>query len=124
MTADALVRRAARMASRVKAELDVVGVETSGGTRPADCPATGDLREPAAEVGARWHEIQDGDPARAVARFAQEHQVTQIVIGSSQPSRWQELTGGGSSVTRVIGEAALLGIDVHVIAVRKEPPRR
>jgi hypothetical protein len=41
------------------------------------------------------------------------------VIGSSQRSRWQQLTGGGSNVTRVIREAGALGIDVHVIALRK-----
>jgi Osmosensitive K+ channel His kinase sensor domain len=52
-------------------------------------------------------------------RFAQQHQITQIVIGSSQRSRWQQLTGGGSNVTRVIREADPLGIDVHVIALRK-----
>lgn len=44
------------------------------------------------------------------------------MIGSSQRSRWQQLTGGGSNVTRVIREAGPLGIDVHVIALRKTPP--
>lgn len=39
--------------------------------------------------------------------------------GSSQRSRWQQLTGGGSNVTRVIREAGPLGIDVHVIALRR-----
>jgi two-component system, OmpR family, sensor histidine kinase KdpD len=116
---DALIRRAARMASRLKADLDVVHVAASDATRPADRPAIGKLRELATDVGARWHEIQDDDPARAIARFAQEHQITQIVIGSSQRSRWQQLTGGGSNVTRVIREADPLGIDVHVIALRK-----
>ena len=42
--------------------------------------------------------------------------------GSSQRSRWQQLTGGGSNVTRVIREADPLGIDVHVIALRKTAP--
>ena len=116
---DALIRRAARMASRLKADLDVVHVAASDATRPADRPAIGELRELATDVGARWHEIQDDDPARAIARFAQEHQITQIVIGSSQRSRWQQLTGGGSNVVRVIREADALGIDVHVIALRK-----
>src|SRR4029077_415284 len=77
---DALIRRAARMASRLKADLDVVHVAASDATRPADRPAIGKLREVATDVGARWHEVQDDDPARAIARFAQEHQITQIVI--------------------------------------------
>ena len=61
------------------------------------------------------------DPARAIARFAQEHQITQIVIGSSQRSRWQQLLRGGSNVKRIIDEAGPLGIDVHVIALPKVP---
>ena len=76
-----------------------------------------------ARAGMRY---KDDDPARAIANFAQEHQITQIVIGSSQRSRWQQLTGGGSNVTRIIKEAGALGIDVHVIALRKpsaaQPP--
>ena len=119
---DGLLRRAARMASRLKADLDVVHVETSDGTRPSDRPAIGKLRQLATDIGARWYEVQDDDPAKAIARFAQQHQITQIVIGSSQRSRWQQLTGGGSNVTRVIREAGPLGIDVHVIALRKAAP--
>jgi len=119
---DGLMRRAARMASRLKSDLDVVHVATSDGTRPGDRPAIEKLHKLAADVGARWHEIQGDDPARVIARFAQEHQITQIVIGSSQRSRWQQLTGGGSNVASVIREAGPLGIDVHVIALRKAPP--
>jgi two-component system, OmpR family, sensor histidine kinase KdpD len=115
---DGLLRRAARMASRLKAELDVLHVADSDATRPGDRTSIEKLGELAADV-ARWHEVQGDDPARAIAKFAQEHQITQIVIGSSQRSRWQQLTGGGSNVTRVIREAGPLGIDVHVMALRK-----
>jgi len=118
---DALVRRAARMAARLKGDLDVVHVTAGDATRPGEHRAVDKLRQLAADVGARWHEVEGDDPARAVAAFAQEHQITQIVIGSSQRSRWQQLTGGGSKVTRIIREAGALGIDVHVIALRKAP---
>ncbi len=85
-------------------------------------PTSSRTRELAADVGARWHEIQGDDAARAIASFARQHQITQIVIGSSQRSRWQQLTGGGSNVQRVIREAGAFGIDVHVIARREMPP--
>jgi two-component system, OmpR family, sensor histidine kinase KdpD len=65
--------------------------------------------------------VQDDDPARAIAAFARQHQVTQIVIGSSGRSRWQQLTSGGSKVTRLIREAGENGIDVHVIARADAP---
>jgi two-component system sensor histidine kinase KdpD len=118
---DGLLRRAARMASRLKADLDVLHVAASDATRPGDRKSTEKLHELAADIGARWHEVQGDDPARAIAAFAQEHQITQIVIGSSQRSRWQQLAGGGSNVGRVLREAGALGIDVHVIALRKAP---
>ena len=102
---DGLLRRAARMAARLKGELDVVHVAASDATRPGDRQSVEKLRQLTADIGARWHEVQDDNPARAIASFAQRNQITQIVIGSSQRSRWQQLTGGGSNVTRVIKEA-------------------
>ena len=119
---DALLRRAARMAARTKGELDVVHVASGEDPGPRDRAAIGALQVLAGDLGARWHGLHDPDPARALATFASEHHVTQIVIGSSQRSRWQELTGGGSVVRRVIREAGAVGIDVHVIARRHVVP--
>ena len=121
---DALLRRACRMASRLKGELDAVHVSVGDGSRREDSRAIDRLRELAADVGARWHQIEDDDPARAIAGFARKHQMTQIVIGASQRSWWQHLTGGGSNVQRVIREAGAFGIDVHVIARREPPPAK
>jgi two-component system sensor histidine kinase KdpD len=118
---DGLLRRAARMAARLKGELDVVYVASSDATRSGDKKALTKLEQLTADVGARWYEIPGDDPARSIARFAQEHQITQIVIGSSQRSRWQQLLAGGSRVKRIIQEVGPLGIDVHVIALHKAP---
>jgi two-component system sensor histidine kinase KdpD len=113
---DVLLRRAARMAARVKAPLSVVHV--SGGE--SDSKAQIDpLRQVASDVGARWYDVHDDNPARGLIDFARHHHITQIVIGSSRRSRWQELTGGGSIVRRVLQEAGSAGIDVHVIARRE-----
>jgi len=119
---DSLLRRAARIASRVKGELDVLHVMVGDVTRQADREAIDALRALTVDLGARWHEIQDHDPVRALTGFARDHQITQIVIGSSRRSRWRELLGGGSIVRRVIREAGAIGIDVHVIARRELPP--
>ncbi len=118
---DGLLRRAARMAARLKGELNVVHVAASDATRPEDHKSVKKLEQLTADVGARWYEVPGDDPVQAIGRFAQEHQITQIVIGSSQRSRWQQLLGGGSNVNRVLKEAGALGIDVHVIALHKAP---
>jgi two-component system sensor histidine kinase KdpD len=118
---DMLLRRAARIASRVKGEFDVVHVSGDESGRSGDKRALRLLQELATSLGARWHELHGDDPARAITGFAREHQITQIVIGSSQRSRWQEVMGGGSIVRRIIREAGAVGIDVHVIARRELP---
>jgi len=119
---DTLLRRAARIAARVKGELDVVHVIAVDGSRERDQKAIDSLHALSDDLGARWHELREEDPVRAIAGFARDHQITQIVIGSSQRSRWHELMGGGSIVRRILKEAGAVGIDVHVIARRQMPP--
>jgi two-component system sensor histidine kinase KdpD len=113
---DVLLRRAARIAARARGELDVVHVMGGDLSPTGNQRGIDSLRELTAALGARWHEIQDTDPAKALITFAREHQTTQIVIGSSRRSRWKKLVGPGSNVRRIIREAGSFGIDVHVIA--------
>jgi two-component system sensor histidine kinase KdpD len=117
---DVLLRRAARIAFRVKGKLDVVNVIAGDTGLPGDRQSTDGLRQLAADLGARWHEIQDDDPAQAVVDFARQHQVTQIVIGSVQRS-WWHITDAGPIVRKVIHEASACGIDVLIVARREEP---
>ncbi len=118
---DTLLRRAARIALRYKAELEVVHVVVgdtglSGDRRPID-----GLRELAAGLGAHWHEIQQDDPARAIVGFARQHEITQILIGHIQGS-WWHIAAGGPVLRRVIEEAGASGIDVLITARRPPPP--
>ena len=116
----ALIHRAARIAARVRADLDVLHVMPGDGCAPENRHRIEELRELTEDVGGCWFEAQDGDPAGAIAGFAQQHQITQIVIGASQRGRWRQLAGGGSNVARIIKAAGSVGIDVHVIA-RSQP---
>ena len=75
------------------------------------------LHKLADDLGAEWHVLNQEEPARALVDFAREHQVTQIVLGSSRRSRWEELTKG-SVVQRVLRFAGDCDVDVHVIARR------
>jgi two-component system sensor histidine kinase KdpD len=119
---DAIVRRAARMANRIKADLEVLHVRAGreAGRSPDDQLVA--LRQAVADVGAEWNEVRGDDPAQALYEFARRRHVTQIVIGSSQRSRWRELLGGGSLVRKVSRLAAPAAIDVHIIARRTAEP--
>ncbi|MDA8311759.1 MAG: universal stress protein [Actinomycetota bacterium] len=118
---DAVVRRAARMAQRTKGELVVLHVRDPEHEGEAEKRALAALQELAAGVGARWLEVDGDDPADAMVKVAADNQVTQIVVGATRRSRWDELTRG-SVVRKVLRAAAERGIDVHVIARRRTRP--
>jgi two-component system sensor histidine kinase KdpD len=114
---DAVVRRAAQMAASIDADLDVVHVAS----RDDGHGDLAQLRQVASDVGASWHQLHDEDLVGALIEFARGQHVTQIVVGASQRSRWQELISGGSTVQRVSRRAAQAGIDVHIVAPHEEP---
>ncbi len=68
-----------------------------------------------------WNEVRSDDPAQAIIDYARQGHFTQIVVGSSGRSRWQELRGGGSIVRKITQLAATAAIDMHVIARRDLP---
>ncbi len=113
--AEHVIRRASRMATRAKGELLVAHVRSPDAVERGAQADTTRWRQVAEDVGGSWHEIIDEDPAQALVTFAAEHQVTQIVLGSSRQSRWEEITGG-SVTRRVVRAAARAGVDVHIIA--------
>jgi two-component system sensor histidine kinase KdpD len=119
---DAIVRRASRMAARIKADLHVLHIVSGDGSQGPSKGQLAVLRQLASDVGAEWHEVQADDPAAAIIEFARTNQITQIVVGSSGRSRWQELKGGGSIVRKISRLAAPAGIDVHIIARRDARP--
>jgi two-component system, OmpR family, sensor histidine kinase KdpD len=119
---DTIVRRASRMASRIKADLQVLHIVSSETANRSYEKQLSVLRQLTTDVGAHWNEVHDDDPARALFEFARTHQITQIVVGSSGRNRWQELKSGGSIVRKISQLAAPAGIDVHIIARRDAGP--
>jgi two-component system, OmpR family, sensor histidine kinase KdpD len=119
---DAIVRRASRMASRIKADLEVLHVVDPKAVSRYPDEQMISLRQLAADVGAEWNEVRADDPAQALIDFARLHHVTQIVVGSSARSRLQELFGGGSVIRKISRLAAPANVDVHIIARRDAAP--
>src|SRR6202042_1591415 len=120
-SAQAVLRRAARIAAGMEADLDVVHVtshDTVPGRRDGD-DGLAPLRHIVADVGATWHDLNGDDVVSTMVEYAKNQQITQIVLGSSQRSRWRERVGGGSIVWRVSRLAARAGIDVHIVAPRE-----
>jgi two-component system sensor histidine kinase KdpD len=117
-TDEALLRRAARIASRTGAELMAVHVvNTSGLLDNAD---TSSARALVGELDGVFQEIVDEDVARALVAFARSERGTQIVLGASRPRSTLHFTGG--VVEKVLRQAR--DLDVHIIAVGGERPAK
>ena len=110
------------MASRIKAELHVLHIIAGEGANRSNDKQLELLQQLCTDVGAHWNEVRADDPAQALFDFARTQQITQIIVGSSGRSRWQELKSGGSIVRKITQLAAPAGIDVHIIARREPKP--
>jgi two-component system, OmpR family, sensor histidine kinase KdpD len=113
--ADAIVRRAARLAEMSHADLDIVYIANGSDGRGHD-HWLAELRQVTSDVGASWHHLQAEDPVTALVEFAKEEHATQLVLGASDRSGVQELVSGGSMVRRISRLADRAGMDVHIVA--------
>jgi two-component system sensor histidine kinase KdpD len=112
-----LIRRAARIAARTpgihqRADLLCVHVLPRH-SASASATSVNALRRLAESVGASFHTVSGADVAAALLEFARGAHATQLVLGTSPPTRPATLLGGGiaSRVARTAGP-----IDVHLVA--------
>ncbi|OLZ12253.1 universal stress protein [Sulfobacillus thermosulfidooxidans] len=114
-----LLRRGYRIAQRLKAEFYVVIV------RPADGRAFSASDEQtlqahinlAKQLGAQVVELRDNNVPRALVNFAREHHVTEIVMGESLRTRWQEVFKG-SVINEVLRQTS--NIDILVVGHERD----
>ncbi len=110
-----VIRRAARIASRVKA--DLIAVHVISGDAEATQASTAELEELVKAVGGRWQTLEGDDVAKTIFAAAVDQQITQIVVGTSRLTRWQSMTRG-SVIQQILRMASENDIDLHVIARR------
>ncbi len=115
-----VIRRAARMASRIKAPL--VAVHVVSGDADTRESGTDELEELVRAVGGRWQTLNGDDVAKTIFAAAVDQQITQIVLGTSRLTRWQSMTRG-SVIQTLLRMASENDIDVHVIARRDQAER-
>jgi two-component system, OmpR family, sensor histidine kinase KdpD len=111
-----VVRRAARIAARVKADLIAVHVISGDDARQSD---TSELEELVKAVGGKWQTLEGDDVAKTIFAAAVDQQITQIVVGTSRLTRWQSMTRG-SVIQTILRLASENDIDLHVIARRDD----
>jgi two-component system sensor histidine kinase KdpD len=111
-----VIRRAARIAARLKAPL--VAIHVVSGDANARDASTEELQDLVQAVGGTWQSLEGDDVAKTIFAAAVDQQITQIVLGTSRLTRWQSMTRG-SVIQTILRMASENDIDVHVIARRE-----
>ncbi|MDS4012100.1 MAG: sensor histidine kinase KdpD [Defluviicoccus sp.] len=109
----ALVRQAKRMADRLHAPWMALYVETARTQRLTDVERdrVADCQRLAERLGGEAVTIPGPDIAEEILRFARDNNVTQIVIGKSNRSRWFEVLHG-SVVHDLVRKAGSIGVHI------------
>jgi two-component system sensor histidine kinase KdpD len=111
----ALVRQAKRMADRLHAPWTALYVETARTQRLSDLERDriADCQRLVERLGGEARTVPGRDAAEEILRFAEDNNVTHIVIGKAKRSRWFEILHG-SVVHDLLRRAG--SISVHVTA--------
>ncbi len=117
---DHLVRRGARMAGRLRGELLGVHVASADGLSTGTGNDLERHRALLVELGGTYREVVGDDVAAALAAFAEAEQATQVVLGSTQRSRWTELVRG--SLANEV-QRRLPRTDLHIISAENGDDR-
>lgn len=107
-----LIRRGARMAQRLAADLSVLHVKPRPYT-DKELEVLNELEALAHEFGADWHILESHSVTLSLVSFVRREHITQIIVGESHRSRWREIVFG-SVVHEVMRRTT--GVDVYVIA--------
>ncbi len=118
LSGQVLIRRGYRMARRLKGDFLVATVK-----KPDTAPSLKEAQaldlnlRLARELGATVIREEDYDVARRLVAIAKEVRATQIILGESRRSRWEEMLRG-SVIERILRETR--DADVLIIASRRK----
>lgn len=111
-----LLRTAARLAQGLGGELIALHVQaTSDATSLYRANRDRHLQQ-ARELGARTEIVSGSDVAATLVRYARARNITHLVVGQSDISRWREVTRG-SVVNRMLRliQQEHAGIDLYIV---------
>src|SRR4029077_5036513 len=91
---DVLIRRAARMARRAQGDLIGVHVRSSDGLAAKSSDLLEQHRRLLVDVGGSYQELTADDVATGLVQLARAERATQLILGASKSSRWNDVVRG------------------------------
>ncbi len=111
---ETLLRRGARIATRASGgDLIACHVRSAEGLATTDPAVLARLRRLAADLGAEFHDVSGHDVADAILDHARGVNATQVVVGVSRRSRWQQILR--PSIASEVADGSG-DIDVHLVS--------
>jgi two-component system sensor histidine kinase KdpD len=110
---DRLVRRAARMAQRMNADLVAVHVRPQTGLASSSSDVLERQGRLVEALGGSYREVAGADVGETIVETAHTLGATQVVLGAKERSGWSEFVFG--SVVDTVIRGSDVGLDVHVI---------
>jgi two-component system sensor histidine kinase KdpD len=111
-----LIRRGWRIANRLRGELYVIHIRRRLFTADEELALKSHFAL-AEELGATIKEVQGLDVVEELVQFAEERQITQLVIGAGRPSRFEEIRQG-SLIDRLMRRTDRL--DILIISEQRK----
>lgn len=108
-----LIRRAGALAQALSGDLLAVHIQSNDSSAPGYRAMLEQNMALARSLGATVLIERGGPLAETLARVAEQHRVTHLVMGESARSRWAEIQNG-SLVRQVL--SASHGVDVYIVA--------
>ncbi len=112
VAASRLIRRAARIAQRLKGEMHVIYVQVHA-PNEEQARALETLEKLTKELDGEFHVLAQANVPEALVSFSRQFDITQIIMGESHRTRWQEFVGG-SIIHEVMRRTH--DVDIYVIA--------
>jgi two-component system, OmpR family, sensor histidine kinase KdpD len=112
-----LIARAARMARRMDAELYAVNVDLNSSANTRDEKKLEANLQFAESLGAKVVRLKGKEVAEAVASFAREKHVTQVIFGRSAIEGWRKLAYL-NAMSKFLRDAP--AVDVHIVTQESE----
>lgn len=115
-----LIRYTRRLAATMEASWIVANIETPRPLSEAEQTQLTKSLDLARQLGAEVISTPGRDVGETLLRIAQQHNVTQIVLGKPVESRWAHLFGRRSPVDWLVRHSG--DIDIHMIRSDETPP--
>jgi two-component system sensor histidine kinase KdpD len=117
-----VVRRAKRLADRLRAPWEAIHVETpdSIGAPALNQSALLETFRLAEELGAKTRSLSGGDPADEILSYAREQNASHIVVGAASRPLWIELFRG-SMIRRLVRDAGDIAIEIAPREEKRSP---